>query len=286
VSKELPELPKKNVPLRPGLYITATPIGNLEDITLRAIRVLSSCDRIVCEDTRVSMTLLDAYKIKKPLIVYQDYNADKIRPQIISFLQKNEAIALISDAGTPLIADPGFKLVRECQHLNIPVTAIPGATAFVSGAILSGFPTNAITFLGFASNLSNDAIEHWEKSNATLVLFESPHKLLGELNRLRDTFPNRQVAVVREITKIHEEVIRGSFDELIEHFLNKDPCGEIVLVLSPPVCEDVRTEDVEGELSRAMQVMSLKDAVLFTSKKLNVKKSKVYAKAIELLNKG
>ncbi|MDR1907584.1 MAG: 16S rRNA (cytidine(1402)-2'-O)-methyltransferase [Holosporales bacterium] len=273
---------KPRAPLSPGLFITSTPIGNLEDITLRALRVLRSCDRIVCEDSRVSMKLLNTYQIKKPLIAYQDHNANEIRPQIIAHLQNKERIALISDAGTPLIADPGFKLVRECHALNIKVTTVPGATSLISGAILSGFPTHALTFLGFASNLTESTIENWRNADTTLIFFESPHKLLGELNRLRTLFNNRHVAVVREITKLHEDVRHGSFDELIEHFLNKEPRGEFIIALSPPIQEQVEPEMLDAELKATMQAMSLKDAVLLISQKLKIQKSRVYKRAIEL----
>ncbi|MDR0631310.1 MAG: 16S rRNA (cytidine(1402)-2'-O)-methyltransferase [Holosporales bacterium] len=270
--------------IAPGLYVTATPIGNLEDITLRALHVLRVCDRIVCEDTRVSTKLLDAYNIKKPLIVYHDRSADVVRHQIVAHLQNNEAIALISDAGTPLISDPGFKLVNECMLLNRKVTTLPGASAVLPAAILSGYATHAITFLGFASNLSSRDFELWRTSPTTLIFFEAPHKLVQELSNLRKFFKNRKVAVVREITKIHEEVIRGSFDEVLEHFLNKDPRGEIVIVLAPPESETLEPTDIDGDIALAMSTMSLKDSVALVAEMRGMSKGVVYKRAIALRN--
>ncbi|MDR1208398.1 MAG: 16S rRNA (cytidine(1402)-2'-O)-methyltransferase [Holosporales bacterium] len=266
----------------PGLYVTATPIGNLEDITLRAIRVLRGCDRIVCEDTRVSIKLLDAYEINKPLIAYHDCNADAVRPQIIAHLQNKEAVALISDAGTPLISDPGFKLVNECMLLNIKVTTLPGASAVLPAAILSGFPTHALTFLGFSSSLSRKDLEIWRDAKTTLIFFEAPHKLLRELSNLRDFFKNRQVAVVREITKVHEEVVRGSFDEVIERFLNEEPRGEIAIILAPPDEKNIESAIIDADLMSAMDTMSLKDAVAFVAAGRGAPKGVVYQRAIAL----
>lgn len=220
--------------LDPGLYVTATPIGCLEDITLRALRVLRSCDAILCEDTRVSFKLLHAYGIQKPLLTYHEHNADKVRPDLIARLQRGCALALISDAGTPLIADPGFRLVRDCQMLGLRVTVVPGGTAFVTGALLSGFPTHALAFLGFVSRLKDKKLAAWKEADATLIFFESPHKLEASVHRLRTFFPERRIALVREITKIHEEVIKGTFDEILRHLETERVRGEFVIALAAP----------------------------------------------------
>lgn len=269
--------------LAPGLYITSTPIGNLEDITLRALRILRSCHRIVCEDSRVSTKLLQAYNINKPIIVYHDRNADIVRPQIIACLQNNEAIALISDAGTPLIADPGFKLVQECYVLNIKMTTVPGPSALLSAAVLSGLPTHALTFLGFASNLHQQTMEQWRNVDTTLIFFESPHKLVRELNNLRNFFVNRRVVVLRELTKIHEEAVHGSFDELLEHFLNNEPRGEFVIALSPPVLQEALTLD--ADIISAVRMMSLRDACVFVATMRGITKKEVYRRALQIVCK-
>lgn len=221
-------------PLKPGLYITATPIGCLEDITLRGLRVLKSCDAIICEDTRVSFKLLQAYGIQKPLLTYHEHNADKVRPRLIAQLQQGKALALISDAGMPLIADPGFRLVRECYALGLHVTVIPGATAFVTGAVLSGMPTHALTFLGFASRLKDKKLNAWKDADSTLIFFEAPHKLEASIRRLLPFFPDRQVALVREMTKIHEEVVKGTFEEIQAYLSTEEIRGEFVIVLAAP----------------------------------------------------
>jgi 16S rRNA (cytidine1402-2'-O)-methyltransferase len=228
------------------------------------------------------MKLLDAYGVKKPLTTYNDYNADTVRPQIIAHLQNNETVTLISDAGTPLISDPGFRLVNECMLLSINVTTLPGASAVLSAAILSGYPTHALTFLGFASRLSRNDFEVWRDAPTTLIFFEAPHKLVRELSTLRDFFNNRSVAVVREITKVHEEVVRGSFDEVIERFLNQEPRGEIAIILAPPDERPMDSTIIDADLSSAMTTMSLKDAVAFVAAGRGVPKGLVYQRAIAL----
>lgn len=229
-------------PLAPGLYIVATPIGCLEDITLRALRTLKTCDTIVCEDTRVSFKLLKAYGIQKPLLTYHEHNADKARPHLIAQLQQGHSLALISDAGMPLIADPGFRLVRDCQLLGLHVTVVPGPTAFVTGAVLSGFPTHALAFLGFASRLKDKRLTAWKEADATLILFEAPHKLEASVRRLAGFFPERRIALVREITKLHEEVVAGTFEEVLAHLAEHTPRGEFVVALAPPEKKKVERE--------------------------------------------
>jgi 16S rRNA (cytidine1402-2'-O)-methyltransferase len=269
--------------LFPGLYVVSTPIGNLEDITLRAIGVLQSCDRIICEDTRVSYKLLKNYGISKPLFMYHDRNADKARPEILNWLQRREAIALISDAGTPLIADPGFKLIKKCYELGINVTTVPGATAFVSACILSGFPPIPATFLGFFGNLSNKTLLLWQKIDTTIVLFESPHKLVKTLHKLQEIMIGRNVAVVREITKIHEEVVRGDFVEVIEHFQQAPPRGEFAIVLSPLLSQpENNTQEIREELKQLLQTKSVRDAVTIISDKFGCKKNEVYKMALSV----
>ncbi|MDR0632893.1 MAG: 16S rRNA (cytidine(1402)-2'-O)-methyltransferase [Holosporales bacterium] len=281
-SSNIGNIATKHPPLSAGLYVVSTPIGNLEDITFRAVRVLQSCDRIICEDTRVSDKLLRHYGISKPLFAYHDRNADKVRPEILTWLQHNEAIALISDAGTPLIADPGFKLIKQCYEIGASVTTVPGATAFVSACVLSGFSTNCITFLGFAGNLSDKTLLSWKNVDTTLVLFEAPHKLVKTLHKLREIMIGRAVAIAREITKMYEEVTRGIFDEVIEHFAKHQPRGEFTIVLAPPFQLESSHQEILEELKKLLQTKSLKEAVAIVSDEFNCKKSDVYRMALEL----
>lgn len=273
--------------LEPGLYLTATPIGCLEDITLRALRVLRSCDEIYCEDTRVSRKLLAHYNISTPLATYHDHNADAARPKIIQKLQRGATLALISDAGMPLIADPGFKLVRDCFALGIRVTSIPGASAFLTASSLSGFPTAPLTFLGFASRLNAQALKVWEEVPSTLAFFEAPHKLLETLGLLQTYLPRRKVAILRELTKVFEERITGSYDEVYRHFLENPPRGEIVIVLSPPSAQEADWSEVVSFLQEFLkQGISLKNAVEEAAQTFHLSKKSVYQYALQIFKKG
>jgi 16S rRNA (cytidine1402-2'-O)-methyltransferase len=205
-----------------------------------------------------------------------------VRPKIIQYLQEKEAISLISDAGTPLLADPGFKLVQECQTLGINVTAVPGASALLPSIILSGFAVVPFAFIGFANKLNQKALENLQNCSFTLVFFESPHKLVNTINLFSQYFGNRQIAIVREITKIHEEVVKGSFNDVLCHFLNETPRGECVIVLSHPAAKIVDDERVKLEIKSALQTMSIKDAAEFVSQKLKMSKHIVYQFAIKM----
>lgn len=273
-------------PLAPGLYLTATPIGCLEDLSLRALRVLRSCSTIFCEDSRVSRKLLNHYAIETPLEVYQDHNADQVRPHIVRRLQQGEALALISDAGMPLVSDPGFKLVRDCHALGLNVTVVPGASAFLTAGVLSGFPTAPLTFLGFASNLKESFLRTWAGVDSTLVFFEAPHKLLRTLSEFQSLFPGRSVAVLRELTKVFEERVAGTFDEVLQHFEETPPRGECVLVLSPPDSSSSSQEDLVGYLTPLLKSRSLRDAVELTAAHFQTSKKFVYRLALTLVQEN
>ena len=186
-------------PLKGGLYIVATPIGNLGDMTLRALETLKGCDVIACEDTRVSRKLLSAYSIDKPVMSYHDHNAGQVRPFLLDKMKSGQAVALISDAGTPLISDPGYKLVRQCYEADVPVTFLPGASAVIAGLVLSGMPTDRFLFAGFADKKAYGELSPLSMS---LIFFESAQRLGATLKDMAHAFPNREVAVVREITKL------------------------------------------------------------------------------------
>lgn len=218
----------------PKLYIVPTPIGNLEDITYRAVRILKDVDLILAEDTRTSGYLLKHYSISTPKIPYHQFNEHKVLDNVVNRLKNGETLALITDAGTPGISDPGFLLVRACIQNNIEVECLPGATAFVPALVNSGLPSDKFFFEGFLPHKKGRQArlkELVEMSN-TLVFYESPHRLIKTLGQFVEYFgPHRKVSVSRELSKIHEETIRGNLQEVFEHFYNKPVKGEIVIVI-------------------------------------------------------
>jgi len=218
------------------LYLVPTPIGNLEDITLRALRVLNEVDAVACEDTRVASVLLNHFDISKPTLSYHDHNERGRTPDLIRRMKAGETIALISDAGTPAISDPGFYLVRECIREGVPVEALPGATAFVPALVLSGLPNDRFVFEGFLPHKKGRAtrIAALANEERTLVFYESPHRILKTLRQLSEAFgEDRQAAVCRELTKKFEEVVRGSLTDIAAEFESRAKIrGEIVLVVA------------------------------------------------------
>jgi 16S rRNA (cytidine1402-2'-O)-methyltransferase len=226
-----------------NLYIVATPIGNLQDITLRAIETLKSADFIVCEDTRRTGNLINLLIGKENLnakyISYFEHNEEQKIPEIINLLSQDKNIALVSDSGTPLISDPGYKLVRECINNDINVISIPGPSSLISGLIASGLPTDKFTFLGFLPKSSGKRMkllsfskEALEKVQTTIIIFESPFRLLKTLSEIKSVFGEISIVVCRELTKMHEEVRRGKPSELIEYYEKKGVKGEIVLLFN------------------------------------------------------
>jgi len=217
------------------LYLVPTPIGNLEDITLRAITVLREVDIILAEDTRISGKLLQHFDITTPMQSHHMHNEHKTVDGIIRRLLKDETIALISDAGTPAISDPGFLLTRACVEKNIPVECLPGATAFVPALVNSGLPNDRFVFEGFlpVKKGRQTRLEFLAQEKRTMVFYESPHKLLKTLTNFVAYFgKDRPVSVSRELTKLYEETVRGTVAEVLEHYTNKPPKGEIVIVVS------------------------------------------------------
>lgn len=214
------------------LYIVATPIGNLDDITLRAIKVLKEVDLIAAEDTRHTLKLLNHLEISKSLISYHRHNEEDRQDIIIEKLKDGKNVAIVSDAGTPGICDPGEVIIKKCIEENIKIVPIPGACAFVNALICSGLDTTEFEFLGFLplnKNNRKEKLEQIKKSNKTLILYEAPHKLKETLKNLKDIIENRKIVLARELTKIHEEFIRKDIDELIE--IADDLKGEIVLII-------------------------------------------------------
>jgi 16S rRNA (cytidine1402-2'-O)-methyltransferase len=273
--------------IAPGLHIVATPIGNLGDVTLRALATLAGADLIACEDTRVTRKLLDRYAIATPLTPYHDHNAATARPKLLRRLAEGAAIALVSDAGTPLVSDPGFKLVRAAQEAGHSVTALPGASAPLAALVVAGLPTDAFFFAGFLppkQAARRARIDELATIPATLVLFETAPRIAAALSDLAAGLGQREAAVCRELTKLHEEVRRGDLATLAQSFGEADTRGEIVLVIAPPAdAPPAEIGDADPLLRAALTRASLKDAVSEVAQATGLPRREVYRRALALV---
>jgi 16S rRNA (cytidine1402-2'-O)-methyltransferase len=270
-----------------GLYLVATPIGNLRDITVRALEVLAASDLIACEDTRVTRKLLDHYGIVTPLTAYHEHNAAQARPKLIARLGAGAAIALVSDAGTPLVSDPGYKLVREARAAGASVTALPGASAVLAALTLSALPTDHFFFEGFlpAKEAARRArIAELKRIPATLVLFESGARIAASLADLVAGLGPRAAAVCRELTKLYEEVRRGDLATLArEAAQTGEPRGEIVIVVAPPERErEVTAVDLDALIRQALDRLSVKEAVAEIAAVTGTPRREIYQRALAL----
>ena len=274
--------------LASGLYLVATPIGNLRDVTLRALEILAAANLIACEDTRVSRKLLDRYGIKRPLMPYHDRNAEQARPKILRALAEGSAVALVSDAGTPLVSDPGFKLVRAAQAAGHAVTAAPGASSVLTALVLAGLPTDSFLFDGFlpAKPAQRRArIAELARIPATLVLFESGQRLAATLRDLSDGLGTRDAAVCRELTKLHEEIRRCDLAALAQHYEHAgEKRGEIALVIAPParLAADAEPAEIDDLLRAALTRSSVKDAVAEVAMLTGQSRRELYRQALAL----
>jgi 16S rRNA (cytidine1402-2'-O)-methyltransferase len=278
---------RKPPPLVPGLHIVATPIGNMRDITLRALDVLREADLIACEDTRVFAKLASHYGIAAPTVAYSDATQDAAEPRIVRALAAGKRVALVSDAGMPLISDPGYRLVRAALAGDHVVTSAPGASAVPMALALSGLPTDRFFFGGFLPAKESErrrAIASAAAVPATLVFFEAPHRLAASLVDLADLLGSRPAAIARELTKLFEEVRRGPLTELAQHYaLHPDVRGEIVLVIGPPgETEAPAAERLDEALRSAMAGASVKDAAAEVAARYGLRRRDVYARALEL----
>jgi 16S rRNA (cytidine1402-2'-O)-methyltransferase len=272
-------------PLAPGLHVVATPIGNLGDITLRALATLAAADTVLCEDTRTSAKLMERYAIRTRLAPYHEHNAQKVRPGILKRLQQGAAIALISDAGMPLVSDPGYRLVKEAVDLGIPVTACPGPSAVLTGLAVSGLPTDRFLFAGFVPQKQGERkrlFEEFARLKATLVFFESPHRIVETLHDLALLLPNRQVAVTRELTKLHEEVLRGPAEEIAAQLEARTSVkGEITLLVGPPAEEEEVSEaDLDAAITAALAGMPASKAASDVAKRFSLNRADVYQRIL------
>jgi 16S rRNA (cytidine1402-2'-O)-methyltransferase len=272
--------------LVPGLYLVATPIGNLADITLRALAVLRGVDRIFCEDTRVTSKLLARYGISTPRALYHDHNAEEVRPAILAALHRGARVALVSDAGTPLISDPGYKLVRAAIAENLPVTAVPGPSAALTALILSGLPPDAFLFAGFLpprQAARRRALERWASVEASLVFFETTPRLADALHDMAVTLGNRPAAVARELTKLHEEIRRGGLAELADYYRGEGPPrGEVVIVVAPPTRSAPDQAEVDGRLRRALAKLGVREAAAKVAAETGLRRAELYRRGLAI----
>lgn len=274
--------------LKPGLYLVAVPIGNLRDISLRALDVLRAADIVLCEDTRVTRKLLAAYNLGgKKLAVYNDHSDDAARDKILAMPGKGRRVALVSDAGMPLVSDPGYKLVRACAAQGIYVSSVPGASAPLMALQLSGLPADKFCFLGFLpprSGARKKMLQIWADVPASLILFETAPRLEEALADMAEVLGGeREIAVARELTKLFEEVRRGPAAALVQHYQEHGaPKGEIVLVIAPPGKREWTDAEIERKLRTALKTMKTKDAAARVAEETGLPRKDMYAMALKL----
>ena len=276
--------------LAAGLYLLATPIGNAGDISLRALNVLKGASVIAAEDTRVTAKLLAIHGIQRPLLAYNDHNGPEMRPKILARLEQGEAVVLVSDAGTPLVSDPGYKLVREAIAAGSAVVAIPGASAVLAGLTLSGLPSDRFLFAGFLPAKAGErqsALEELKGVRATLVFFESAQRLGEALEAMAEVLGARPAAVARELTKLHEEVRRGPLGELAAHYRKAGaPKGEVTLLVGPPAQASTDMAKVDAALKAALAFMPVKAAAEMIAGLTGASRKELYARALEFKNES
>ncbi len=274
-----------------GLHLVATPIGNLRDITIRALETLAAADVIACEDTRVTRRLLDHYGIVTPLTPYHEHNAETVRPKLLSRLAGGETVALVSDAGTPLVSDPGFKLVRAARQAGLTVVAAPGPSALLAALTSSGLPTDRFFFEGFLSAKDGQRktrIAELARVPATLILYESGPRIARTLAALAEGLGARQAAVCRELTKLHEEVRRGDLPHLAGHYAEgAETRGEFTIVVEPPLADAMPdANELDALLRRALRNASVKDAVSDVAAATGLPRREIYQRALALGDDG
>lgn len=278
-------------PLLPGLYVVSTPIGNLRDVTLRALDVLAGADEILAEDTRTARKLLDAYSIRARVSPYHDHNGALRRPEILEKLSEGSAIALISDAGTPLVSDPGYKLVREVAAAGHSVFPIPGASALLAGLVVAGLPSDRFLFAGFLPPKSvarRKALTDVSAVPATLVFYESGPRLAGSLADMAEILgADRDACVARELTKLFEETRRDTLERLAAHYQEAGaPRGEIVVLVGPPSEADASEQDLDAALRKALETLPTKQAANAVAEALGIPKRDAYQRALALKAHG
>jgi 16S rRNA (cytidine1402-2'-O)-methyltransferase len=272
-----------------ALYLVPTPIGNLKDITLRALETLEAADGIICEDTRVTSRLLEHYNIKKTLYNYHDHSSQHVKEQIIKMLLTGKTLALVSDAGTPMLSDPGYKLGQALIEHNIPIVSLPGPSSITTALTLSGLPTDQFYFIGFLPPKSQRRIKLLQSLQhlpASIIFFESPKRIQATLKDIETVFPSRLCAITRELTKKFEEAVRGTAKEILAYSQDHELRGEIVGIIAPTANEDKVTtlEEMHQLLIESLKVMSLKDAVDHVNSMSSFPKKEIYKEALTLQN--
>jgi 16S rRNA (cytidine1402-2'-O)-methyltransferase len=276
-------------PLPAGLYLVSTPIGHLGDVTLRGLAVLANAAKVYCEDTRHTLRLLARYGISRQLSSYHDHNAERVRPGLLAEIAIGTSVALVSDAGTPLISDPGYKLVLEALDQGLAVQSVPGPSALLAGLVGSGLPTDCFTFGGFLppkAGARRARIAELSRAPGTLILFEAANRLSGSLSDLGGVLgPDRPAAIARELTKLHEETIRGTLGELSSYLEQGSLRGEIVLLVATgePATRDVTDERITEALS-GEATGSLKQRARAVADRLGIGRTRVYELALKLTN--
>lgn len=273
--------------MKNGIYIVATPIGNLQDISARAVEILENADIIACEDTRVTKKLFSLLNInlKKTFISLHDHNEDEQLSKIIELVNQGNSVAQVSDAGCPLISDPGYKLIRRCKQEGVYYCTIPGPCALICALQLSGLPTNSFMFAGFIPNKEkarHDLFNKLKNIDTTLIFYETANRIVKTLTAVQEVFPTREVAVAREITKVYEECLNGTAAQLLEHFKTHEPRGEMVLMIAPPAADEAEQLDIEALLRQELQNNSLKSAVKNLVEQYNLNKNEVYELALKI----
>lgn len=271
----------------PGLYIVSTPIGNLGDLTPRAVEIMRGADLIACEDTRVTGRLLKLHGIDTRMVPYHDHSSPEARDGIIGHLNDGKTVALVSDAGTPLISDPGYRLVRAAVDAGVMVTAAPGPSSPLTALVLSGLPTDRFLFAGYLppkDKARRDTLSDLAAVPATLVFLESPKRLAVSVAAMADILGDRPAAVARELTKLHEEIRRGNLSDLADEYANMAaPKGEAVVVIGPPNADSSAPPDIDALLRDALATMSVRDAAATVAAATGLPRKEVYSKALAIV---
>jgi len=285
LSRQLPPPALSEASLSPGLYLVATPIGNLRDITLRALDVLAGCDVLLAEDTRVTGKLLSAYGIRTRLERHDEHVAERAIPGILERLEAGGRIALVSDAGTPMVSDPGSRLAREAIAAGHPVIPIPGASAALAALTLAGLPTERFLFAGFPppkSAARRTFLEEFTNIRATLIFYEGASRVASSLTDMAAVFGPRPAAVCRELTKLYETCVRGSLDQLAADPRFESPKGEIVILVGPGEAKAASAQDVQAALQEAMTRLPLGEAASEVAKAFGLSRKDLYRQALKL----
>jgi 16S rRNA (cytidine1402-2'-O)-methyltransferase len=289
MARSLPSPVLDDAPLAPGLYVVATPIGNLRDITLRALDVLAACDLVLAEDTRVTAKLLQAFNLAKKLERYDEHAAERTRPKALAALAEGGRVALVSDAGTPLVSDPGYRLVRAAAEAGHPVFPIPGASALLAGLSVAGLPTDRFLFAGFPppkSAARRSFLEELAGVRATLIFFEGGSRLAASLADMAAVLGNREAVVCRELTKLYETVVRGSLEALAADPQFEAPKGEIVVLVGPGRVEAAGPAEADAALAEALTRLKPADAAAEVAKALGLPRRDLYKRALALKGQG